>query len=451
MDKVDASIAAIDEALANLGTGPAAPKSPEEFFAYLPQHQYIFRPTRELWRPESVNACVPAIRVGRDVVPANRWLDQNRAVEQMSWIPGKPEVIENIVIDQGGVIARPGMKVFNLYRAPAIINGDARMADKWRDLLNLLWPEEAEHLERWFAQRIQSPHAKVNHALVMAGDPGIGKDTLLEPIKANVGAWNWQEISPSMLMGRFTGWAKAVVVRVSEVRDLGDVDRYAFHEHTKVYAAAPPDVLRIDEKNLREHYVPNVLGLLMTTNHPLTGLYLPADDRRHFVAASKVKKEVFDSEFFPAFWHWYEHGGHGHVGDYLRNIDLSGFDPKAPPPRTTAFEQLVMANAAPEDGELFDLIEALRNPLAFTVSTLVESARDRHMHEAVAFLTDMSRRRQVPHRLADCGYELIGNPARPKDGRWSVCGRLATVYVRRELARRDQILAARALQESRES
>jgi hypothetical protein len=34
-------------------------------------------------------------------------------------------------------------------------------------------------------------------------------------------------------------------------RDLGELDRYAFHKHMKVYIAAPPDVLRIDEKNIR--------------------------------------------------------------------------------------------------------------------------------------------------------------------------------------------------------
>lgn len=427
------------------GSSAVEPKSPDDFFAYLPQHQYIFRPTRELWRPESVNGCVPPIRVGRDVVPANRWLDQNRAVEQMTWIPGKPEVIENVVIDQGGVIPRNGIKVFNLYRAPAIIDGDARMAGRWLDLLHTIWPDEANHMERWFAQRIQTPAVKVNHVIVAGGEQGVGKDTVLEPIKVNVGNWNWQEISPSMMMGRFTGWAKAVIVRVSEVRDLGDVDRYQFYEHTKGYAAAPPDVLRIDEKNLREHYVPNVLGLIMTTNHPLNGLYLPADDRRHFVATSKLKKEAFDPEFFPSLWHWYAHGGYGHVGDYLRNLDLSGFDPKAPPPRTAAFEQLIQANAAPEEGELADLIETLRYPPALTIAALLEAARSRQMHEMVGFLTDVKVRRQIPHRLGECGYEMVANPDRPKDGRWFIGDRRTPVYARRELSRRDQIVAARDL------
>ena len=50
---------------------------------------------------------------------------------------------------------------------------------------------------------------------------------------------------------------------------------------------APPDVLRVNEKHLKEYYVLNCLGLIITTNHQTDGLYLPADDRRHYVAWSK--------------------------------------------------------------------------------------------------------------------------------------------------------------------
>ena len=57
--------------------------------------------------------------------------------------------------------------------------------------------------------------------------------------------------------------------------------------------AAPPDVLRVDEKNLREHSVFNVCGVVMTTNHKTDGIYLPADDRRHFVAWSEKTKDDF--------------------------------------------------------------------------------------------------------------------------------------------------------------
>src|SRR5215208_5703916 len=54
----------------------------------------------------------------------------------------------------------------------------------------------------------------------------------------------------------------------------------------KAYTAAPPDVLRVDEKNLREYSIPNVCGVIITSNHKTNGIHLPADDRRHYLVKS---------------------------------------------------------------------------------------------------------------------------------------------------------------------
>src|SRR3984893_13342279 len=96
-----------------------------------------------------------------------------------------------------------------------------------------------------------------NHPIVLGGSQGIGKDTLVETVKQAIGPWNFVEASPQQMLGRFNGFLKSVILRVSEARDLGDVDRFQFYDHMKTYIAAPPDVLRVDEKNLREHSVLN--------------------------------------------------------------------------------------------------------------------------------------------------------------------------------------------------
>ena len=70
----------------------------------------------------------------------------------------------------------------------------------------------------------------------------------------------------------------------------------------KVYAAAPPDVLRVDEKNLREYNVLNCCGVIITTNHKTDGIYLPADDRRHYVAWSSLTKEDFTEGYWADLW-----------------------------------------------------------------------------------------------------------------------------------------------------
>src|SRR5262245_57332827 len=192
----------------------------------------------------------------------------------------------------------------------------------------------------------------------------------------------------------FYGIFKAVILRVSEIRDLGEVDRYAFYDHLKVYTAAPPDVLRVDEKNLREYVVFNVCGIIITTNHKSDGLYLPADDRRHYVAWSTLTKDDFPRDYWTDLYAWYARGGYRHVAAYLARLDLSGFDPKAPPPKTEAFWDVVNANRAPEESELSDVLDALDHPMATTIATLAGKATT----DFATWLRDRRSARQIPYR-----------------------------------------------------
>src|SRR5262249_32858002 len=202
-----------------------------------------------------------------------------------------------------------GVTCFNLYRAPTIAPGDASKAGPWLSHVHKIYPEEADHVIVWLAHRVQRPAEKINHALVLGGAQGIGKDTLLEPVKSAVGPWNFVEVSPAHLMARFNAFVKSVILRVSEARDLGDVDRYAFYEHTKAYRAARPDVFRVDEKHLREYEAPNVCGVIITTNHKIDGVYLPEDDRRHYVSWSDRTREDFAAGYWADLYRWYAAGG----------------------------------------------------------------------------------------------------------------------------------------------
>ena len=279
---------------------------------------------------------------------------------------------------------------------------------------------------------------------MLGGLQGIGKDTLLEPVKAAIGPWNWSDISPGQMLGRFNGWVKAVVVRVNEARDLGDVDRFAFYDHSKVIIAAPPDVLRVDEKHLRETYVVNVCGVIITTNHATDGLYLPADDRRHYVAWSPRQREDFEADYWRTLYAWFGNGGIGHVVAYLAGLDLSGFDPKEPPPKTAAFWSVVAAGESPESGELRDVLEEMKNPAVTTLNRIVEQATSMQMLSLADELKDRKNRRQVPHRLDRVGYVPVRNPD-SEDGLFKLGGRRQAVYARRKLVLAEQVRAARAL------
>ena len=335
----------------------------DDFVAYMPQHLYIFMPARELWPAASVNARLPPPDVDSEgkPIPAANWLDANRPVEQMTWAPGKPMLIPGKLIADGGWIDRSGCTVFNLYKPP-IIQPVAGDVTPWLNLVRRNYPEQADRIVPFLAHKVQRPHEKINHGLVLGGKPGIGKDTIFEPVKQAVGPWNFAEVSPKQVLGRFNGFLKSVILRISEARDLGEYDRYAFHDHMKTYMAAPPDVLRVDEKNIREYYVPNLSGVIITTNYKTDGIYLPDDDRRHMVAWSNLSKDDFTLDYWRDLYRWYANGGNEYVAHHLAHLDISGFDPKEPPPKTQAFWEIVSANRAPEDAELADVLDDLGSP-----------------------------------------------------------------------------------------
>ena len=413
----------------------------EDFVAYLPAHNYIYMPTREPWPGSSVNAVLPAVQISKDKsIAASTWIDRNQAVEQMTWVPGEDELIHNRLISGGGWIERDGATCLNLYIPPILTAGNAAEAGLWLDHVHKVFGEDdGHHIVMWLAQRVQRPQVKVNHALVLGGPQGIGKDTLLEPVKRAIGPWNFSEVSPQHVLGRFNGFVKSVVLRVSEARDLGELNRYQFYDHLKTYTAAPPDVLRVDEKYLREHNVLNCCGVIITTNYKSDGIYLPPDDRRHYVAWSNLTGDFVD-DYWTTLWHFYEGGGDRHVAAYLAELDISKFDPKASPPKTAAFWDIVHANRAPEDAELADVLDKMGNPYATTLLRIADMATG----EVQFWINDRKNRRAIPHRLERCGYVPVRNND-ATDGLWKIHGKRQVIYAKAELSPRDQYAAASRL------
>jgi len=144
----------------------------DDFYAYMPMHNYIFAPTRETWPATSVNSRIPPIPViGEDERPviddqrkskqisAAAWLDRHHPVEQMTWAPGSQMLIRHRLISDGGWIERNGVTTFNLYRPPIIVPGNAGKAGPWIDHVRMVYGADAEHIIRWLAHRVQHPQS----------------------------------------------------------------------------------------------------------------------------------------------------------------------------------------------------------------------------------------------------------------------------------------------------
>jgi hypothetical protein len=437
------------------GPQTTSPLPLSDFVAFSPDHSYIYRPDGADWSATAVNARVPPVKRGPDKrgrprkpISASTWLDRNDAVVQRTWCPGEPQIIEDKLFDQGGVIRKAGARVFNLYRPPAIIRVTDDDVSFWQSHLYELWPDEAEHIEKYFAHRAQRPGEKVNHGLLLCGAQGIGKDAMIEPLRRAVGAWNVKEVSPQAILGNFNEFVQSVVLRISEIKDLGDIDRFAFYEACKTLMAAPPDTLRCNPKFVKPFHILNVTSPIMTSNYKVSGLYLPADDRRHFVAWSNKIEADYSAAYWVKYWQRLEDGGAEAVAAHLRALDLKDFNPKAPPRKTQAFWEIVDSLRTAEGSDMADMIEALGNPPILTSWFLIEEAKRANLHKFAEWLEDPKNRRKTSIELEENGYQRLDN-RHDKRGRWSFAtgwdfgrwrlpsGWRGNVYRRKDLSDRD--------------
>jgi hypothetical protein len=406
--------------------------SRDDFIAHSPNHTYIYLPTGEVWTSEAVNSRVSPIAIpGRaKPMPASRWIDRNNAVEQRTWSPGDPQIIEGRVIVEGGWTAKDRARIYNSYRPPTIIptSGDVTL---WLDLVEKTYPGDSVHIIRWCAFVVQHPGVKINHAILLGGLPGIGKDTILQPLVRAVGAWNAAEISPAEMLGTFNPFKRAVFLRISEGKDQGEHSRYEFYERCKTLFAAPPETILINEKFVPQYYIPNCVNCAITTNHKISGIYLPADDRRHYVAWTRIVSPSVD---LPAVWRFYDSGGIEAVAGYLLRYDLGSFDPKAPPPKTEAFWEIAHSMRPSEEGDMGAIIERLGNPATLIIKDLIgEAAGDTENYfDFGQFLRTSKNARLIALQLEKNGYRPVRNP-RSTQGLWLIRKHRTNIYVRSDI------------------
>jgi hypothetical protein len=395
--------------------------SMNDFYLHSEQHKYIYLPTGALWPAASLDERLPWTGKKKP----SKTISKTQAVEQMTWFPGQPTMIHDKLLLEGGLIEKQGVLIYNNYRPPDIQLGDAGDVAPFIEHAKYIYPDNFEWIIRWGAYRYQHPDIKINHALVLGGIQGVGKDTLLAPIRIALGHWNCRSLSPAQLMGQFNGYRKSVLLYISEARDLGDVKRTDFYDHTKDLIVSPPETFLCNEKNTHEYQIPNLCGVVLTTNYKAGGIHLPSDDRRHYVCWSNRTLDDFDAEHFDKVWKFYNNGGYQNVAAYLAGLDVSGFDPFKPPPKTEAWHQMVNSSRAPEFADMADALDKLGSPTAVAVQQILNA---KSVDESFKYwLTEPRNRTRHARRFEECGYVAVPNND-AKDKLWPILGRRQIAY-----------------------
>jgi hypothetical protein len=197
----------------------------------------------------------------------------------------------------------------------------------------------------------------------------------------------------------------------------------------------------------------NCLFAVITTNHK-ESFYLPPDDRRHYVAWSDATLKDFKEGYFEELWKWANDGGDRHVAAYLKKLDISSFNTKAPPTKTPVFWEIVTTNQAPEDSELADATDHLgekdkhgnvvKTPDALTLANISFAAQAKGDQSFAEWLVDRKNRRAIPHRLERIGYVSVRNEG-ANDGLWKVQDKRQTIYAKNSLTFHKRYEAAERL------
>jgi hypothetical protein len=204
----------------------------------------------------------------------------------------------------------PGM--LNIWRPGPRLTPTKAEPMLWLKLVRHLVPDELERntLLDWLAFQLQNPGVKSNWQVVLYSEiQGVGKDTMVEPLRWGMGRHNVRDVSPLQLESQFNQWladGPTLVIMQELDAGTGSGSRRRMENMLKPYCAAPPNVLDLNIKGQPQVAVDNTFGLLVFTNkHDLFDL--EQGDRRWLMI--ECTKEKLDEHFFRELWAWYQTGG----------------------------------------------------------------------------------------------------------------------------------------------
>jgi hypothetical protein len=349
-----------------------------------------------------------------------------RKAKIATYRPGMPALID----DENAFGTR--VSAVNLWHPSPIVplDGVTEAAVRpWLDLVDALFGEPGaearEHFLDWWAYAIQKPGRKINHALVLLGEQGVGKDTVLAPLFDAVGMpHNVAVIKTEQLSGQFNAFLLAQVINVQE---MANFTKREIYNKLKDWIAAPPAYIEVNRKNQQPFSIPNIQLWVFSTNYD-DAITLDEGDRRFWVHRALLD-EPRPRDYYQAIYGWYEREqGAAKIAGWLRTRDLSKFNPAAPPPMTEAKRDMVEQSlpiATRWLAEQFDEGGEYQRRSIVTARELVTHARS--AFDAPGKVQETAREKHATAALRRAGYAAIERKVRLKDGAavrlWTNSGR----------------------------
>lgn len=313
---------------------------------------------RTLWMPNCDEEVGP--RGGRVAVnPVDIWAGhaQRVSVAGLRMRPDMPRP----------VYEEDGRKWVNTYSPPTLVGGEGGDPVPGIDFIDRLIPDPAER--EWATQAIahkyRYPHIP-GPAIVMVahGVYGTGRGTLAALLKRLLGSLYVREMPYSMIAGRtyqsqYTDWAaNQLVVFVAESSEVGDGStwkaKHDTYEHLKGIIDPSPAERTFIAKGRSAFTAMACATYIICTNHA-DALPIPPHDRRFGVVANGRPQS---SAYWAELREWMaEDANVAAFGEWLRTVNLEGYNPYEAPRTTEAKEQMVDASRSDLD-QAYDIVLA---------------------------------------------------------------------------------------------
>lgn len=322
------------------------------------EDSFIHVPTQQIISVQSFNA-----KHGRDV--KNIWVSaegaqmtaanvalheiQVRCVHRRMYLPNNQLYFS---ID--------GVEFLNTYRPEIVpvekeksdwLDSDAKAVDLVESHIKMLCNECADYVIWWMAHNVQKPGLKIRHAPLIKGIEGDGKSLIGNIMAAVMGQDNINLISPKVLMTDFNGWAEGHCVGVFEEIRIPGHNRYDAANAIKPNITN--DTIPIHRKGKDEYKIINTTNYIGFTNYT-NALPLTEMDRRWAVIFSPFSdiKELIELKGDDYFIHLFNavNNHSGAIRNWLKNIDISQFDPNGRAPESEA-KRVMISQSNDMDGE----------------------------------------------------------------------------------------------------
>jgi hypothetical protein len=158
-------------------------------------------------------------------------------------------------------------------------------------------PKLSELLLDWLALLVGNPGVKPHWQWLVISNPGLGKDMLGVLCAGLLGETNVTHLNAGDLTSQFNPWAASQLVIVNELSSMSGAGRRGgatVYDNMKHYLTAPPNVIMVNEKNVKQFKARNVAGYLMFSNHDIP-ILMERKDRRLCVVDQRKAADLIDT------------------------------------------------------------------------------------------------------------------------------------------------------------